>query len=135
MIVDYNFYNGVYPDTVEEKDFNLLNNQAQPIIEMITHKSESVLLGLESDDLDRVKKAICSQIYFFADNGGTSVVNGDSSKLITSESYAGSYSWSKQSNDAFKSIKYVNGLPIAPMVNVFLAPTNLLYAGVDLANA
>lgn len=133
MIVDFNYYIGIYGEnSISENDFKMLNVQAQPLIEVITKHNEKELLAMEEDIVEAVKKAICSQISYFKDNGGMSVMNGNSSNLLTSESYGGSYSYSKQENQALNKIKYVNGIPVAPMVYVYLLPTNLLYAGVDV---
>lgn len=131
MIVDYEFYKTNFDSSISEETFNKLNMQSQPVIEYLTRCSEEMLLSY-SEHLDNIKKAICAEIFYVNQNGGVSVFNGESKNLLTSESYAGSYSYSKQDNKALENIKYINGVPVAPMVNIYLGNTGLLYAGVGI---
>lgn len=131
MITDYEFYQKNFDSSIDEETFNKLNMQSQPIIEYLTRCSEEMLLSY-SEHLDNIKKAICSQIFYLQQNGGMSVLNGESKNLLTSESYGGSYSYSKQNNKALEKLVYINGIPVAPMVKIYLGNTGLLYAGVGI---
>lgn len=135
MLVDLNYYTNTFlGGSIDSDTFAQLNMQSQTIIlKSIIHRTYDEVLELDSDTITDVKNAICSQISFLNSNGGMSVLSGNNTGLLTSESYSGSYSYSKQENQAFKYMTYVNGVIIAPMVYTYLANTGLLYAGVDLS--
>lgn len=132
-LVDFEYYNSFMDDGIDETTFDKLNTQSQFIIlKGVIHRSLEEVNELESDIITDVKNAICSQISYMNENGGMSMLSGNNTGLLSSESYGGSYSYSMQENRAYKFIKYVNGIAIAPMVYIYLTGTGLLYAGVDI---
>lgn len=133
ILVDYEYYSAFTDDSIDEAMFNKLNTQSQFIIlKGVIHRDYDCVIGMDEDIVTDVKNAICAQISYMNENGGLSMLSGNNSSLLTSESYGGSYSYSKQENKAYDFIKYVNGIAIAPMVYIHLQDTGLLYAGVDL---
>ena len=134
MLVSYDYYTNTFlGDSITEATFNKLNTQSQFIIlKGVIHKSYEDVVELDAETITDVKNAICAQISYMNENGGMSMLSGQNTGLLTSESYGGSYSYSMQENKAFSYIKYINGIAIAPMVYIYLSGTGLLYAGVDL---
>lgn len=116
MIVNEEYYKNTYKgDTVD--NFDKMNKFSQAIVEYLTKQNEEELLAIEK--IEKVKDAICTQIEFLNING-KNAINGQSTSQLTSESYSGSYSYSKKTLDKTQDIKYYNGLPIAPMVFIYL---------------
>lgn len=128
MIVDKAYFEAYKGEEV--KGFDRLNGVSQSFIEYLTRKSESELSALPEVVLKKVKDAICAEIDYLDSLGGTVTVNSKQDLQKTSESYAGSYSYSVDSKN-IAQIKYVNGLPCAPLIDIYLEPTGLLYTGVD----
>lgn len=132
MIVDYEYYTNIYNgQSLDETTFVKLNNKSQAIIEYLTRKPESSLTELSGNILNNVKNAICSEIEYINSNGGEEVLIGKDSNQYQSESYS-SYSYQKGTKQS-DTIQYLNGIPIAPMVNIYLSNTGLLYKGVRYA--
>lgn len=127
MIIDKNYYLTTYKGT-DSKNFDKLNNLAEAIIEKITGRDAEKLLA--SPFLEKIKNAICSQIEYFVSNGETKVVNGQEKGQFQSESI-GSYSYTMANTKSSETIKYIDGVPIAPMVWVYFSNTDLLYSGVE----
>lgn len=128
MIVDSNYFEEYKGSSVE--NFDRLNGISQSFIEYLTRKSESELLELPEALLKKVKDAICAEIDYLDSLGGTVTVNSKQDLQRTSESYAGSYSYTVDSKN-IAQIEFVNGLPKAPLIEIYLGTTGLLYAGVD----
>lgn len=128
MIVDKAYFEAYKGEDI--KDFDSLNGTSQSFIEYLTRKSESELLELPEVLLKKVKDAICAEINYLDSLGGMKALNSKQDLQKTSESYAGSYSYSVDSKN-IAQIEYVNGLPKAPLIETYLGNTGLLYAGVD----
>ena len=129
MIVDKAYYTDVYKGGNVE-DFDRLNGVSQSFVEYLTRQTADQLLSLPSKVLEQVKQAICSEIDYLNTLGGMGSVNSKADLSKTSENYAGSYSYTVDSGSVAKVV-YVNGIPYAPMIDIYLANTGLLYAGVD----
>lgn len=129
MIVDTSFYEDTYHGQ-ETNEFDRLNVISQSLIESLTNHSEDELLSLHQNVLERVRMAICAEIEYLYSLGGIKAINAKQDVQKTSESYAGSYSYSVDSKQ-FASIQYVNGVPRAPLIDTYLSNTGLLYSGVD----
>lgn len=129
MIVDIEFYKDSYRGR-ETDEFDRLNAASQSLIESLTSHDECSLLGLNESVLERVRKAICAEIEFLCSLGGMNAVNAKQDVQKTSESYGGSYSYSVD-NKQLSGVQYVNGIPYAPLIDIYLSATGLLYTGVD----
>lgn len=127
MIVDEAYYQDKFGAELP-KSFPRLNSASQSFIEFLTNRSADELAALPDAILNRVKQAICSEIEYIESLGGTKALNGKPDVQKKSESYGGSYSYSIDDKQ-LASIRYVNGIPYAPVVDVLLIPTGLLYAG------
>lgn len=128
MIVDETYFEAYKGEVV--KDFVRLNGISQSFIEYLLKKGANELLALPDAILVKVKDAICAEIDYLDSLGGTAAVNSKQALQKTSESYAGSYSYSVDSKN-IAQIKYINGLPYAPLIDVYLEPTGLLYTGIE----
>ena len=128
MIVNEAYFQTYKGSSVE--DFDRLNGIAQSFIEYLTRKSENELQELPEVLLTKVKNAICAEIDYLSSLGGTASVNQKLDLQKTNESYAGSYSYSVD-NKNIAQVKFTNGLPEAPLIDIYLGNTGLLYAGVD----
>lgn len=112
-MVDYNYYKNTYKGTeIELETFNKLALVTFDLINYLTNNAE---------ETEKIKKAQCCQIEFLYNNGGINAVNGKDNSQYVSESI-GSYSYSKNTNIK-STIKYVNGLPLAPMLKIYLGKT------------
>lgn len=128
MIVDNSYFEAYKGSSVD--NFDRLNGISQSFVEYLTRKSESELLELPEAILKKVKDAICAEIDYLDSLGGTITVNSKQDLQKTSESYAGSYSYTVDSKN-IATVEFVNGLPKAPLIEIYLGTTGLLYAGVD----
>lgn len=126
MLVDTSYYKDTYRGT-ETNSFDKLNLLAQSIIERLTMRDEDKLSA--SLFVEKIKKAICAQIEYLAINGETNAVNAKEDGQMQSENI-GSYSYTRANIKSSETIKYLDGVPIAPMVWIFLSNTDLLYGGV-----
>lgn len=126
MIVNEVYYLNEF-EAAELGNFNKLNKTSQAMIEYLTLKSENQLLS--SRFITQIKTAICSQIEYLSTNGNLDAVQGNAISDIKSESI-GSYSYTKK--EKASDIEYINGIPLAPMVKVYLMNTGLLYSGVKV---
>ena len=128
MIVDDAYFEEYKGGSID--DFERLNGVSQSLIEYLTRKSSADLLQMPEMVLEKVKQAICAEIDYLSSLGGVSAINSKAELQKTSENYAGSYSYTVDSKN-IAEIKYANGIPCAPLVETYLTPTGLLYAGVD----
>lgn len=129
MIVEQSYYEDVYNGT-ESNDFDRLNDAAQSFIEYLTRSTSESLKQAPDSTLEMVKKAICAEIDYLVELGGIKAINSKQDLQKSSESYAGAYSYSIN-NKQQSEIKYVNGIPYAPLVDIYLDKTGLLYTGVS----
>lgn len=107
-MVDYNFYRIEYQgEEIDPAEFNRLAKRSYDLI-MSLHQGE---------ETDNVKKAECAQIEFLYKNGGIDALVGNDKSQFVSESIGG-YSYSKGNNSS--GLRYVNGLPIAPLVWLYI---------------
>lgn len=112
-MVDYSYYKTMYKGVeMETEVFDKLALISFDLINYLTNNAE---------ETENIKKAQCCQIEFLYNNGGINAINGKDSSQYVSESI-GSYSYSKNSN-ARNTIQYVNGLPLAPMLKIYLGKT------------
>ena len=110
-MVEYGYYKVTYKgvDIPDDTLFEKLAVVSEDIVKYLTKDAE---------ETENIKKAQCAQIEFLYQNGGVNAINGKDSSQFTSESIGG-YSYSR--NTTIKSgIKYVNGLPLSPMLKVYL---------------
>lgn len=129
MIVNQSYYLETYKGK-ETAEFDRLNDVSQAFVENLTKHNEAELIKIPESVLERVRKAICAEIEYLCSLGGVKAVNAKQDIQKTSESYGGSYSYSLDSKN-MASIRYVNGVPYAPMIDIYLSETGLLYSGVD----
>ena len=105
-MVDYNFYRIEYQcEEIDPVEFNRLAKRSYDLIMSL----------YQGEETDNVKKAECAEIEFLSKNGGIDALNGNDKSQFTSESIGG-YSYSRSSN----GLQYVNGLPIAPLVWLYI---------------
>ena len=129
MIIDYDYYIKEYKgEEVDDATFDKLNISSQAVVEYLTNKLESSLVELPSDILEKVKKAICCEIEYLIQNGGIKALAGNDAGQYQSESYS-SYSYNKGTKQT-DTIQYICGVPVAPMLQIHLGNTGLLYKGV-----
>ena len=129
MIVDQAYYKDVYKGG-DVQDFDRLNGVSQSFVEYLTRLNARQLEELKEPLLTSVKNAICSEIDYLNSLGGMGAVQSKADLQKTSENYAGSYSYTVASGSVAE-VKYINGVPYAPMIEIYLGNTGLLYAGVD----
>lgn len=127
MLVNTTYYNDEYKGTKTD-NFDKLNLLAQSTIESLTKRDEDILSN--SLFVEQVKKAICAEIEYFAINGEVNAVNAKEDTQMQSEGI-GSYSYARANVKSSETVKYLDGVPIAPMVWVFFSNTDLLYKGVE----
>ncbi|AZS49216.1 hypothetical protein BpsS140_00023 [Bacillus phage vB_BpsS-140] len=120
MIIDHDYYRDDYGGhPIDESMFNTYSARAQEVVDEIA----GFVLSMKGIDhmseyvQSQVKKAISSQIEYFALNGGYEVAL---MKTPTSVS-AGKYSYTINGDNS----------PISSMVFTYLIPTGLLYRGVN----
>lgn len=132
MLVDESYFmecsKGLDSEVGDEFDY--LNEVSQSLIEFMTRKTAEQLADMPEVILTKVKRAICAEIHYLYNLGGDKATISKVDIQKTSESYGGSYSYTIDSSKA-PNVEYENGLPLAPLVKVYLLPTGLLYSGVD----
>lgn len=126
---DYTAYSDV---TVTDEDFPRYAELADILIDALTMgriEQGGGLAALPVFVQDRIKKACCAQIQTMAYIGNpTEVVEDATGGTLSSESL-GKYSYSRGQDT--NSGDRVNGIEISPMVRIFLAPTGLLFRGIN----
>ena len=128
---DYDAYSDV---SISETDFPRYAELADLLIDALTMgriEQWGGLTALPAFVQDKVKKACCAQIQTMAYNGDTVEAVEDAAGGTFASESLGKYSYSRgQTND---SGDRVNGIEISPMARVFLAPTGLLFRGINRA--
>ena len=111
-------------------EFAELAERASEIIDIITmNKIEDAggITGFVAAIQAKIKKATCAQIQTMYAAGGADVVTGSGGEPQSVTLSKFSYTAGESKADTF------NGIPIAPMANVYLHGTGLLYRGLALA--
>ena len=115
--------------TIDEDEFNELSERASDVIDIITFNRIILAGGLSTYDEKTqaaVKKAVCAQVQCMYANGGIDIVTGMSGADVQSAGI-GKFSYTrKQSGEA------VGGIPVSPLVRMYLAGTNLTYRGLSI---
>lgn len=116
----------------DDAEFAFLADRASDLLNDVT-KGRINFFGLTNFNTDTqtaIQKATAAEIDILDIEGGSDAINGGSSAGIDTLSIGrysegrGAYS---SSSDRYETI---NGMPIAPMIRVYLRPTNLMYKGV-----
>ena len=78
-----------------------------------------------------IEKATAAEIDILDSEGGADAINGGSSSGFGSLTI-GRYSEGRSgaSNASNSTYEMINGIPVAPMIRMYLRPTNLMYKGV-----
>ena len=128
--IDFAFYKEYTPGTTltNGEPFAELAARASDIIDMLTSDKIPQSGGLaefSADVQSAIKKATAAQVQTLHANGGISALaNGGAIASAT----IGRFSYT--SNDAGGKL-YINGIPLAALASAYLAPTGLLYRGMN----
>ncbi len=112
--------------TIDTNEFNELGERASEVIDIITLRRIIRAGGLstfDADDQAAVKKAVCAQVQMMYSNGGIDTVIGASGAGVQSASI-GKFSYSRG-----EAPRMINGIPVSPLVESYLADTELVYRG------
>lgn len=118
--VDATYYTGTYKgESVNEADFSTFEMRSSEMIDEITsYRMDPDSLLLEPEDIKtRFKNAVCAQIEYISENGGSEVYTSDNIQSAG----LGKFNYSSSGSAGSKAI--------APMVCTYLNPTGLLYRG------
>lgn len=108
-------------------DFAILSEAASAIIDTLT-MNRIVLEGFdEFEDADQtaIKKAVCAEVHCLVENGGVYAITGNADG-------ATSVSIGKFSESGASSMRNIEGIPVSPMINIYLGLTGLLNKGVGV---
>lgn len=106
-------------------DFDFLAEMASSQIDMVTgYKLRGNLDGLTEYAQQQIKKAVCVQIQWIDNHGGSSYLASEPLASATLGRYSYSSSTGEQSGRVDSQI--------SPLVSGYLMPAGLLYAGVRL---
>lgn len=128
---EYDAYGDV---AVSETDFPRYAELADLLIDALTMnriEQWGGLAALPAFVQDKVKKACCAQIQTMAYCGDTTDIVEDAAGGTLSSESLGKYSYSRGQDT--NGGDRVNGIELSPMVRVFLAPTGLLFRGINRA--
>ena len=131
----YTEYEVINPTTTLEDDeeFEFLADRASDILNDVT-KNRINFFGFDNFSADTqtaIQKATAAQIDILDAEGGSDAVNGNTTSGLSSVSI-GRYSEGRNSSTTSgASYELINGVPISPMVRMYLRPTNLMYKGVS----
>lgn len=134
MYLSYPEYVGMSGITMSDTDFDRLAPYAHDIIDQVCGYRID-FCTLSDFDKQQVRKAVAAQVDMLYEQGGIEAVmgwgasSGANSVSIGKFSYSGGVATSEMSTDRMNTI---NGIPVSPLVEGYLLPTNLLYAGVDV---
>ena len=119
---DYILFTGQDPPD----DFRELSERASEQIDAVTRWS---ICGrfecLEKWKQDYIKKATCAQVLYLSENGGMSAISDSGLQSAT----LGRFSYTVGGTASGSS---AGGQTVTPAAISYLAPTGLLYAGVDV---
>lgn len=110
--------------TIDTNEFNELEERASEVIDMLTLNRivrAGGLSALDAKDQAAIKKAVCAQVQMMYANGGVDAVTGQSGAQSVT---IGKFSYTKAQGS-----QTINGIPLSPLVESYLAPTGLLYRG------
>ncbi|WP_139364838.1 head-tail connector protein [Sutcliffiella halmapala] len=125
--IDYEYYSANYKGTLVEVDqFERFAERASDVVDQVTRY---VLKNIEFERLaqfiqDQVKKATAAQIEFYVINGGDAEINAGAD---FSNFSLGKFQYSKGGRS-----RNIQADRISPSLWTYLAPTGLLYGGVDV---
>ena len=118
---------------LDDTEFAFIAERASDILNDLT-KNRINFFGFSEFNADTqtaIQKATAAEIDILDAEGGADAINGNGSAGIGSLSI-GRYSEGRNGANTGSNSTYemVNGMPISPMVRVYLRPTNLLYKAV-----
>ncbi|MBC2318780.1 hypothetical protein [Listeria booriae] len=127
--VDYDFYTTIYfGEAVNEDDFPRLEARARDKIDEITfYRIQTNGLDFYNDSIQlRIKKAVCAQIEYFVELGGTTAVSVNNPDTVSLGRT------SVKANEFASTAIGTDQNVISPDARKYLAKTGLLYAGVGV---
>jgi hypothetical protein len=129
--IDKTFYDGYHPGHgVDGDDLTILMERASIIIDHLTQNqiSQFGLSDFTAAHQDMIKKAVAAQVDTLDEFGGVSALNGGNDAAAVS---IGKFS---RTSKLAPTGKQVNGIPVSPMVDLYLLPTGLLFCGMGNPN-
>lgn len=116
--------------SIPSGEFSELAERASEILDMITMRRIEDAGGIEAltaATQAKVKKATCAQIQTMFANGGIDVVTGSGGEVQSAT--LGKFSYQQGGSTA----ETYNGIPISPLINLYLQGTGLLFRGIPFA--
>lgn len=127
MYIDKTDFDSYSPSTsIPETEFDELAERASDVIDIMTLRRivrAGGLLKFDSSTQAAVKKAVCAQVQMMYANGGADTVIGASGTDVQSASI-GKFSFTRK-----EAQRTINGIPVSPLAESYLADTNLTYRG------
>lgn len=129
--ITYSEFLALYPNTTlsDDDEFAVLNKFASLMIDRVTMNKIEIFGGVSefsSFTQERIREATAAQINTFVAQGYDDAVNGFATSN-TGGFKIGRYSETGSSRgDKSSMIEMIDSVPLSPLVNAFLQPTNLL---------
>lgn len=132
----YAQYKAINPTSslADDSEFTFLAERASDIVNDLA-KNRINFFGFDNFSTGTqtaIQKAAAAQIDLLDAEGGSDAVNGNNSAALSGVSI-GRYSEQRGTGMNAKAggtYQMVDGVPIAPMIRMYLRPTNLLYKGI-----
>lgn len=122
----YDVYNP--PNDLDESEFQLLEARAEDIINSLVFNKIEILgfNNFSEFTKGRIQKAVAAQVDTLNVQGGIEALTGQA-EASTGGFSIGKFSMSAgKGSGTGKGIQLIDGIPISPLVNSYLIPTNLL---------
>lgn len=114
-MVTYTDFIDIFGDVIEEEEFQILEDLSLSFLQSYCESfifKDDLKENFDDYGLD-IEKALLYQISFVGSNGGVSCYEGSGDFQLQSVSTSG-FNY-KYSNGKAESVKYYNGIPIAPV--------------------
>lgn len=129
--IDATYFNGYTTTRIDNAELAVLINRAEDVINTITMYrigGDAGLALLLPFVQEQVKKATAAQVETMFAQGGIDTVTGNGAGAAMQSVGLGRFSYS---SGASAGMQMINGIPLSPLVNTYLAPTGLLYRGMQ----
>lgn len=119
--IDKTYFNEYSDVVIDDAEFGILSKRSEDIINTLTNDLQGRgFTSLPSSFQDKIKKAVAAQVETLFLQGGTeSMIGGN-----VSSASVGKFSYSQSGEQS--------GMPISPLVSMYLGRTGLLYRGVTV---
>jgi len=122
-------------DLEDNSEFQYLSEVASDLVDSLTNYKINLLGGVSEFSAftqDKIKKATSSQIDTLYSQGGLDALTGHSDNTVDKVKI-GSYEESSLNNTLItNSLVMLNGMPLSPLVDIYLRPTNLLNRSLNI---